>query len=60
MHEEGRLYIMSVFMLVGSARGGRTVAMAGYVGDRISSSIDNRVKCQNTALLLSLLISEGW
>lgn len=43
---------VSVLVLVGSARGGRTVTMQGYVGDKISSCIDNRVKCQNTALLV--------
>ena len=44
---------MSVLMVAGSAYAERTVMIGDYVGDRINSCIENRVKCQNTALLVA-------
>lgn len=43
---------MSVLMVAGSAYAERAVTIEGYVGDRINSCIENRVKCQSTALLV--------
>lgn len=43
---------MSAFMLAVSAYAERSVTIGDYVGDRINSCIENRVKCQNTALLV--------
>lgn len=43
---------MSALMLAGSAHSARTVRIGAYVGDRINSCIEHRVKCQNTALLV--------
>lgn len=43
---------MSAFMLAVSAYAERSVMIGDYVGARIKSCIENRVKCQNTALLV--------
>lgn len=43
---------MSAFMLAVSAYAERSVTIGDYVGDRINSCIENRVKCRNTALLV--------
>lgn len=45
-------FAMSAFMLAVSAYAERSVTIGDYVGDRISSCIENRVKCRNNALLV--------